>query len=379
MVLDLAALRDWGSAATSIYMKCSPFTDRHGRFDRAVSPVRATIPSVGEFANVALGRLVPVDPRDVWKHEALNFTPWLALPENLALLGETLGIDLELEAQEKAVGPYRADLLCKAVGSDRWVLVENQLEKTDHLHLGQLVTYAAGLDAVSIVWISPSFTEEHRACLDWLNRITVDGVDFFGVEIEVWKIGESSLAPRFNLVSKPNEWSKVVAATAGGAAAGETAELYVRFWTEFREALSARNGTVKPTKAHGDSWMGMSPFGRGEFSLQATISKFYRRANVALYIKGKEADGYYRALSERRSEFHLLAERLTWSNTAKQDRTLSLTLPDVDPADETTWPGQIAWLCEGIEELYTAFAPILKTLQPVASAETEFASGSALD
>ena len=107
-----------------------------------------------------LGRLRKVDLREVWQSESAGFTPWLAQDENLKLLGETIGIDLELEAQEKDVGPFRADLLCKDTSNEDWVLIENQLERTDHTHLGQLLTYAAGLEAVTIVWISQRFTEE---------------------------------------------------------------------------------------------------------------------------------------------------------------------------------------------------------------------------
>ncbi|MFC6759858.1 hypothetical protein ACFQFQ_10730 [Sulfitobacter porphyrae] len=108
-------------------------------------------------------------------------------------MGEALGIDLELEAQEKAVGPFRADILCKDIGTEEWVLVENQLERTDHGHLGQLLTYASGLEAVTIVWIAARFTEEHRSTLDWLNKITDETFRFFGLEVELWRIGDSRL------------------------------------------------------------------------------------------------------------------------------------------------------------------------------------------
>src|SRR5438132_14411087 len=162
----------------------------------------------------SLGRLKKVDLREVFSSEAGDFTPWLAQEENLSLLGETIGIDLELEAQEKDVGPFRADILCKDTATESWVLVENQLERTDHTHLGQLLTYAAGLQAVTIVWIAPRFTDEHRATLDWLNEITDDRFNFFGLEIELWRIGTSPVAPKFNVVSQPNDWSKTVAAGA---------------------------------------------------------------------------------------------------------------------------------------------------------------------
>jgi RecB family endonuclease NucS len=121
-----------------------------------------------------LGRLERVEVRDVWSSEASEFTPWLALPENLAILGNTIDYDLEVEAQEKEVGPFRADILCKDLRTGNWVLIENQLERTDHTHLGQLLVYASGLKAVTILWVARTFTEEHRATLDWLNAIAAE-------------------------------------------------------------------------------------------------------------------------------------------------------------------------------------------------------------
>lgn len=166
------------------------------------------------MTTIKLGRLQPVELRDAWLSEASDFTPWLANKENLEILGATLGIDLELEAQERRVGPFRADILCKDVGTGHWVLIENQLERTDHNHLGQLLTYASGLEAVTIVWIAARFTEEHRSTLDWLNRITDESFQFFGLEVELWRIGDSAPAPKFNIVSKPNDWSQSVAQAA---------------------------------------------------------------------------------------------------------------------------------------------------------------------
>src|SRR6476646_1010509 len=119
-----------------------------------------------------LGRLARVELRQAWISEPGDFTPWLAQPENIVLLSEAIGIELEVESQERSVGPFRADILCRDTTDRHFVLIENQLERTDHTHLGQLLTYAAGLDAVSIVWIAARFTEEHRAALDWLNRAT---------------------------------------------------------------------------------------------------------------------------------------------------------------------------------------------------------------
>ena len=157
-----------------------------------------------------LGRLEKVDLREYWKREDTHFTPWLAQEENISLLGDTIDMELEVQGQEANVGPFRADVLCRNTADDTLVLIENQLERTDHTHLGQLITYAAGLDAVTLVWVVQRFTEEHRAALDWLNRITDDDFHFFGLEIELWQIGDSVAAPKFNLVAKPNDWSKSV-------------------------------------------------------------------------------------------------------------------------------------------------------------------------
>lgn len=152
-----------------------------------------------------LGRLERVETRLIWANEAMDFTPWLA--DNLQFLGDAIGVELQLEAQEKSVGLFRADILAKDVQANSWVLIENQLACTDHSHLGQLITYAAGLEAVTVVWIAKMFTDEHRAALDWLNTISDEGIKFFGVQVEVWSIGDS-VAPKFNVVSRPNTWTK---------------------------------------------------------------------------------------------------------------------------------------------------------------------------
>jgi hypothetical protein len=153
---------------------------------------------------VDLGRLECVDPRLVWIHEAHDFTPWLL--ENGDRLAEALGIDLELEAAEHAVGGYSLDLVGRDLTNDAVLIVENQLDTTDHSHLGQVLTYAAGTAASTIVWIATAFREEHRQALDWLNENTSEDTHFFGIELQVVKIGDSLRAPLFNVVAEPNDW-----------------------------------------------------------------------------------------------------------------------------------------------------------------------------
>ena len=159
---------------------------------------------------MTLGKLERVELRTVWNNEATDFTPWLSKLENLAALSETLGMDLETTGTEQSVGAYRADLLCKDAFSGNAVLIENQLEKTNHSHLGQILTYSAGLSVKTVVWVASRFTDEHRAAMDYLNEITEEGYSFFGLEVELWKIGNSAPAPKFNIVSRPNTWARNV-------------------------------------------------------------------------------------------------------------------------------------------------------------------------
>jgi hypothetical protein len=181
-----------------------------------------------------LGSLEKVALETIWPDEAKDFTPWLARPENLRILGNTLGIDLELEEEASAAGLLSADILCRNASDGNLVVIENQIRKTDHGHLGQILTYAAGLGAKTLIWVAAKFTDEHRAALDWLNVNTADDVFLFGLEIELWKIGASAPAPKFNIISKPNHWSKVVKWQAKGANGHMMSHQIYEFWSAFK-------------------------------------------------------------------------------------------------------------------------------------------------
>ena len=177
-----------------------------------------------------IGTLSPVNIRPVWADEARAFTPWLA--ENTDLLGEALGMDLLHEETEAAVGRYSADLVYREVSTDRLVVVENLFGPSDHDHLGKLIVYAAGLEAGYAVLVAPEFRDEHRAALDWLNSISADDFGFFGIVLEVWRIGDSLPAPRLRVDAEPNNWSRSVRA-AQSLELSESEQAYQRFWGEF--------------------------------------------------------------------------------------------------------------------------------------------------
>ncbi len=153
------------------------------------------------------GRLAKVKVQEVWNNEADEFIPWLALEENLSMLGETLAIDLKVEGRGKNTGPFPAGLICKDRRTNQWVVIENPIARSNHAQLGHILTSAAGLNSVTIVWMAGQFTKKHRSVLDWLNKITDRSVRFFGLEIEFWQIGDSPFAPNFKLICIPEGWT----------------------------------------------------------------------------------------------------------------------------------------------------------------------------
>jgi hypothetical protein len=204
-----------------------------------------------------LGQLERIDPREVWKHEALSFTPWLAA--NAERLAEALEIDVEITGSEHPVGGFSLDLIGKDVTHDKPLIIENQLAGSDHSHLGQLLTYAAGTGAATIVWVATNIRDEHRQALTWLNEQTGQETHFFGVELEVVKIGDSPPAPLFNVVVMPNDWHKTVKAVAAASGASGKAPLYVEFWSKFLARLQEeRPGWSKAKQGTQSNWFNMS-------------------------------------------------------------------------------------------------------------------------
>lgn len=314
-----------------------------------------------------LGRLEKVDLRDVWTSEASDFTPWLAREENLSVLADTLGLELELEAEEKAVGPFRADILCRDTGSNAWVLIENQLERTDHNHLGQLLTYASGLQAVTIIWIASRFTEEHRSTLDWLNRITDTGFHFFGLEVELWRIGASSPAPKFNIVSKPNDWSRSVAQAARAMDETELSETRILqrdYWAAFQPVLNKVSNAFSGNRTP-QAYAFMSyPIGRSGFSLNPVIHIRNRQIRTELYLTGRNAKAFFHLLHVQKEAVEReLGYGLEWHELpAGNDSRIAICLNDADPRDQTHWPHQHEWLATRLNELHRVFVSRVRAL-----------------
>lgn len=335
-----------------------------------------------------LGRLERVDLRAAWQGEASDFTPWLARAENIALLGEAIGIELEVQSQEAQVGPFRADILCRDAVTNRYVLIENQLERTDHVHLGQLLTYAAGLDAVTIVWVAARFTDEHRAALDWLNRSTASGIDFFGIEVELWRIGTSAMAPKFNIVSQPNDWTTVVKerAAAGSGELTETKRLHLEFWTQFQAYLEEHGSAVRLRRPTTQGLISVS-VGRSAFTVVAwnfmtpdrpgaTVDGRPHHSGVYLRLSGPDAPAHFDLLRRRYGEqvearLSPLAKVRWHDGSASGSISVALSTEST-PWDPTSWPKLDAWMAAVLEAMDELFRPIVKALDAseyVAAAE----------
>lgn len=313
-----------------------------------------------------LKQLTPVELSEVWQTEPQHFTPWLAREENLSLLGKTLGIELELEAQEINVGGFRADILCKNTVDDSWVLIENQLETTDHKHVGQILTYAAGLDAFTVIWIAKTFRREHCAMLDWQNRITDEQYRFFGVEMKVWQIEDSPRAIQFDVVSSPNDWVRGVTQDTQRAAnqeLTETEQSMRKFWTGLREYMNDNGSSVNCPSPTTRNYLQFS-IGRTNFTVQAWGASSNREIGIRLYMAGDSSKAHYHLLKEQQEEIHNeFGETLEWNELPTGERSrISLSKQDTDPLDENDWPQQYEWITTQLERFNQVFRPRITVL-----------------
>lgn len=286
----------------------------------------------------------------------------------MAALADVIGMELELEAQEKDVGPFRADLLCKNVDDDSWVLIENQIEKTDHKHLGQLLTYAAGLQAVTIVWVSSKFTEEHRATLDWLNKITDENFRFFGLEIELWKIDDSLPAPKFNVISKPNNWSKTVTQAAqkiADEALTETKQQQYEYWVALQRYLENQKSMLRPQAAGPQHWQ-IFKIGRSGTHIAALQNSREKRIGVELCFNSKDFSKQFFHLMKRDQKQieQEIGYPLEWKELPDKISAKIILFNNSDPTNSTDWNTQFAWFKQTLEKFDSVFRQRVRNLNP---------------
>ncbi len=289
-----------------------------------------------------LGKLEQItDLRSIWKHEANDFTPWLAKEENLSVLSDAIGIDLVLEEQESKVGDFSVDLLATEEGTGRKIIIENQLEETNHDHLGKIITYASGKDAEVIIWIVRKARDEHKKAIEWLNQHTDDSSAFFLIEIEVWKIGNSEPAPKFNVVERPNDWAKAMK----NVGITNTQSQQMQFWQYFVDSWDNNvefAHAFRKRKAHPQNWYDIS-MGSSDFHLCMEIHFQKNDINAGLYIPDNK--NIYNKLLENRAEIEkTLDAAVEWRNAKKASRFLISKSIDIN--NPTNWDEACNWLMD---------------------------------
>lgn len=258
----------------------------------------------------SLAKLKKVELRDVWSHEALDFTKWLAQEENLDLLSEEIGVGIKLIQTEANVGRFNVDILAEEENSDRKIIIENQLEDTNHDHLGKIITYASGFDAEIIVWIVKDFREEHQRAIDWLNEHTDEGINFFLIKIELWQIEGSNPAPRFDIISKPNEWAKALKKDSSGGELTNTKIQQLDFWTKFKSFVQKNDTSVRLQTPRPQHWYNVSA-GSSEAHIGLTINTRENLMGCEIYInRNKELFSF---LKEHKEEIEQeIGEKAEW-------------------------------------------------------------------
>jgi len=295
---------------------------------------------------IEIGQLKKLKPRDAWSHEALDFTPWLLANANV--LGEVLNMDLELKEAEHSVGGFSLDLIGEDLNTREIVIIENQLEASDHTHLGQILTYAGGTNAVNIVWIAESFRSEHRAALTWLNERTDENTRFFAVEVSAVRIGESPLAPLFTVVIEPNDWQKTVRSSTSVSVRSDTGEKHREFWTMFLMELHSRYPNWTNTRTPlAQNWMNL-PAGTSAANYAVVATRTAIR--VELYFPSSDANqnltNFHLVLNHKEAIEKAFGKPLDWDELPERKACrISCSLP-ANINERQEWDNYVYWLLE---------------------------------
>jgi hypothetical protein len=302
--------------------------------------------------------------RDIWPKEAVDFTPWLA--QNLQALGGALGMDLERRAIEAPVGDFSLDILAHHLGRDCPVIIENQLNATNHDHLGKLLTYASGYNAGVIIWIAQEIREEHRQAIDWLNQHTDESIEFYGVVIEVIRIDNSRPAYNFKIIASPNEWRKTNIATASTSLSSGRGELYRKFFQDLIDILRDQHAFTKARKGLSQSWYTFPSRVRGVF--YGASFAIDQRIRCEIYIDRGEAienKAVFDYLLQSRTNLETaFGEPLTWERLDnKRACRIAIYRPGSIEDSSQTLEEIRAWMIDHLLKLKQTFTSTLIALQ----------------
>lgn len=305
-----------------------------------------------------LSKIESVPLRTVWRHEASHFTPWLS--ENISEIADAIGMELEVIDIEVPVGPYYADILAKDAGTGDYVVIENQLEKTNHDHLGKCITYASVLDAKTIVWIASEITDEHKKAMDWLNDHTSDELAFYAIKLELVKIDNSSPAINFNIKSMPNNVVKQAVKRKDNGELSETRMTQLRFWEMFAMSLKNTTSISKLQKPRPQYWFDVA-LGKSGVHLSNIFNTNNNTIGVRVYINSKEAVKWLPYFEKNKANIEtLLCERLEWNpNPDNRDKVIGLS-KSFDLSEQSNWDEPINWLTKKTADFKNVFGDFVK-------------------
>jgi hypothetical protein len=305
-----------------------------------------------------LDRLKKLDLRSHWQHEALDFTRWLAEPENLGELSDEIGIGIEIIQTEANVGRFHVDILGQEENTGKKVIIENQLEGTDHAHLGQLITYAAGIEAEFIIWVVRSAREEHTQAIDWLNKHTDEKVNFFLVCVELWQIGDSLPAPKFTVLCRPNEWTKSVHSdTASQEGLTETKTMQLEFWQQLRAYGAEDFPELKLRNPRPQHWYDIA-IGRSDCHIALTTNTKEDLLGAEIYIQSdKELFHTFYSAKDIIEQRLAISEPISWQELPeKKASRIRITKSfDFESGDRKQ---AFQWLLETARKMKSTFSSI---------------------
>ncbi len=306
-----------------------------------------------------LGKLKEVDLREAWPHEASHFTKWLSEETNLNLLGDEVALEIKLIKTEADVGDFSADILAEEENTGRKIIIENQLEITNHDHLGKLITYASGYNAGVVIWVVKDVREEHRKAVDWLNEHTDEDIEFYLVKIKVWQIENSPLAPKFEIISKPNDWAKTVKESVGQNQLTDTKLKQWEFWNQFKEYAKKSNTKLRLQRTYPQHWTNIS-IGSSDAHLALTLNSKENLFGVELYIpKNKEL---YSQLFQHKNDIEkdLNEGSLEWMELPEKKASRVRVSYPGDFNEEGKWEVYFGWLLTVAEKFHKVFPEYLK-------------------
>ncbi len=304
-----------------------------------------------------LGKLIKADLRKIWKNEEYDFSAWLAEEQNLALLSEEIGIDIRLISKEAEVGKFSLDILAEEEGTGRKIIIENQLETTNHDHLGKIITYAAGHDADIVIWLFKDIREEHRQAIDWLNENTNEDISFFAIKVEAWQIDNSAPAPKFYIISKPNEWAKTVKQNAGKEELTETKLKQLDFWTRFKDFAKENKFPFRLQTPRPQHWYDVS-IGSSEGHIALTVNTRDKLLSCELYISDHKS--LFQHLQSKKEIIERdIGDFLEWKDAEKASRIIQRK-KDFDIEDPGKIEGYYVWLMDRITAFDKVFRKLIK-------------------